>query len=286
MSSLNADMSHLDRSRGALRTWLDENGFKGRVPFLTVTLGSCLGGIVDQFAHAPSVPHGRLEWPTPRVKGHAGMVHAVQLGGELVLLVAGRAHYYGTQNIQQTVTAARVMTLLGCKRHLFTCASGGIRDDLGPGDLVIITDHLNEMGVNPLSGYNVDALGKRFPDMSVAYCPEIRAALHSAARDLDHPIAEGVYAAVPGPSYETPAEIRKLERVGADMVGMSTVPEMIAVRHMGARAAALSMVTNKAAGKVKGATLDHDEVGETAAEHNERFQDVVLATVRKLCHGK
>jgi purine-nucleoside phosphorylase len=185
------------------------------------------------------------------------------------MVMQGRVHLYEGHPLSQVVLPIRTMVASGCKVILVTNAAGGIRADLNPGNLVVINDHINLTARNPLIGINDDRLGPRFPDMSAAYDPELRAIAYQQAAAEGLSLKEGVYAGLLGPSYETPAEIRMLRQIGADLVGMSTVPEVIAARHMGARILGISCVTNKAAGI--GGTLSHDEVKETANKVTEAF---------------
>jgi purine-nucleoside phosphorylase len=204
------------------------------------------------------------------VVGHAGQIVFGRRGGVEVLALQGRIHYYEGHDLQRVVFPARVLIAAGCKTLIITNAAGGIDASLRPGELVILRDHLNLMGGSPLRGANDERLGARFPDMTTAYDPELRALAAAAGNDVGLTLREGVYAGLPGPQYETPAEVRMLRVLGADLAGMSTVPEVIAAVHMGARVLGLSCCTNLAAG-ISPHKLSHAEVTETAARVRDQF---------------
>ncbi len=242
----------------------------GVTPAVGVVLGSGLGAFADTLGSLVKVPYSRIPgMPVPGVVGHAGNLCLGEVGGAAVACLQGRVHAYEGLPLERIVFAARLLAELGCRAVLLTNAAGGIRADLTPGSLMLITDHINLMGRNPLVGPN-DPVGPRFPDMSEAYDPALRAAAHDAAQATGAELAEGVYAALLGPTYETPAEIRMLRTIGADAVGMSTVPEVIALRHRGVGVGAVSCITNLAAG-IGDAPLDHSEVEETAGLTRGRF---------------
>lgn len=244
----------------------------GRTPRLALILGSGLGRLAAQLSPALDVAFADVPgFPPAGIHGHAGRVIAGSLDGVDVLAFAGRWHLYEGYEPDIAALPVRVAHTLGARTLLVSNAAGGIRRSLHPGDLMIIRDHINLMWRNPLAG-PVAPHETRFPDMCAPYDRDLAAALRAAAADARIPVAEGVYAAVLGPSYETPAEIRMLERLGADAVGMSTVPEVIAARALGMRVAGVSLIANPAAGL--GAPLDHDEVlaaGARAADHVERL---------------
>lgn len=246
-------------------------------PRLGIVLGSGLGAFADQLEDAVAVPYAALPgFAHSTVQGHAGRLVAGRCAGVPLLVMQGRVHRYEGHPLAQVVLPVRAMIAAGCGTLVLTNAAGGIRPDLAPGGLVLITDHLNLVGDNPLLGPNDERLGPRFPDLSVAYDLDLRAAAHAAAREAGLTLAEGVYAALSGPCYETPAEVRMLRTLGADVVGMSTVPEVIAARHMGARVLALSCVANAAAGL--GGVLSHLEVMEVVG----RMEVAVTALLRQL----
>jgi purine-nucleoside phosphorylase len=218
-------------------------------PRVAVVLGSGLGAFADELADRTEIPYSAIPgWPCSTAIGHAGKLVFGRLGALEVAVMAGRVHLYEGYTPAQVTFGVRVLGALGVRSIVFTNAAGGINLALERGGLVLISDHINLQGSNPLAGPNDDNLGPRFPDMSEAYSRQLRALAHEVGSELGIRLAEGVYAAVLGPSYETPAEIRYLRTIGADLVGMSTVPEAIAANHMGMRALGISCVTNMAAG--------------------------------------
>ena len=232
-------------------------------PRVGVVLGSGLGAFGDALS-GPKIPYAELpHMPVSKVAGHAGNLCFGESSGVPVVCMQGRVHFYEGHELSAVVHGVRTMARLGVTAVLLTNAAGGCDPSFRAGDFMIVTDHLNLTARSPLIGPNDDALGPRFPDMSIAYDPLLRDAAKAAARELGIPLREGVYAWLTGPSYETPAEIRALRTLGASAVGMSTVPEVIALRHMGVRAAALSCITNLAAG-MQATPLSHAEVEETA----------------------
>jgi inosine/guanosine/xanthosine phosphorylase family protein len=237
-------------------------------PEVGVVLGSGLGGLADALDGAVEVPYGEIPgWPPATALGHDGTLVLGTLDGVRVAAMKGRAHLYEGLTPAQVVFGVRVLGLLGVRTLVLTNAVGGIRDDLAPGRLLLVADHLNLQGSSPLVGPNDDALGPRFPDLSDAYDPSLRDAARAAAAGLGLDLAEGVYAAWLGPAFETPAEIRMLRTLGADVVGMSLVPEVLAARHLGLRCLGVSVVTNRAAGLAAGPIDPHHvlEVGARAA---------------------
>lgn len=258
---------------------------RGRVPLrprAAVVLGSGLGGFVERLRGAVSIPYAEIpNWPPCGVVGHAGRFVVGELGGRAVAALAGRAHYYEGHDLKTVTFGTRVLGLLGVRTLVLTNAAGGIGPHLAPGTLMVIDDHINLMGANPLVGPNEDRFGPRFPDMTDAYSPRLRALADEAARSLGVALAHGVYAALAGPSYETPAEIRYLRTIGADAVGMSTVPETIVARHMGIEVLGLSCITNLAAG-VLPRPLSHDEVMATAERVRETFGALLEAILVRL----
>jgi purine-nucleoside phosphorylase len=232
-------------------------------PKVAVVLGSGLGAFSRELSDAVEIPYAEiLNWPAATAAGHAGKLVLGKIGATEVAVMAGRAHLYEGYSPAEVTFGVRVLGALGVRGMALTNAAGGINLSYGRGALVLISDHINLQGVNPLVGRNDDSLGPRFPDMSEAYSCEYRRTAHRVADELGIELAEGVYAAVLGPSYETPAEIRYLRSVGADLVGMSTVPEVIAANHMGMRVLGISCVTNMAAG-ILPHKLSHAEVLET-----------------------
>jgi purine-nucleoside phosphorylase len=219
------------------------------VPRAAVVLGSGLGGFADQVEDGVQIPYGEIPgWPVSTALGHAGTLVLGTFAGVPLAVMKGRAHLYEGHSADRVVFGVRVLGRLGAGALVLTNACGGVREDLAPGDLVLVSDHLNLQGTSPLVGPNDDTLGPRFPDMSSAYDPALRELAHEAAARLGQSLSEGVYAAWLGPAFETPAEIRMIRALGGDLVGMSTVPEVLAARHMGIRCLAISCVTNMAAG--------------------------------------
>ena len=233
-------------------------------PVVGVVLGSGLGAFGEQLEQC--IPYEKLPgMPVSRVSGHAGNLRFGQIDGISVACLQGRIHLYEGHDPDAVVFGVRLLGRLGCRAVLLTNAAGGISPQLAPGDRMLVTDHLNLTGKNPLAGPLGDALGARFIDMGKAYDPGLAELARAAARDTGTSLKEGVYAGVLGPSYETPAEIRMLRTMGADAVGMSTVLEVIALRQQGVRVAAISCITNFAAGISK-TPLDHYEVQEIARQ--------------------
>jgi purine-nucleoside phosphorylase len=242
-----------------------ESRIGGRRPRIAVVLGSGLGAFADELSARYEVPYTEIpHWPVSTAVGHAGRLVFGRIGGLEIVVMAGRAHLYEGYTPEQVVFGVRVLGSLGVVSIVFTNAAGGINLKLQRGGLVLISDHINLQGSNPLTGPNDDWLGARFPDMSEAYPVNFRSIAIQTARELGIELSEGVYAAMLGPSYETPAEIRFLRTIGADVVGMSTVPEVIAANHMGIRVLAISCVTNMAAG-ILPQKISHEEVLETGA---------------------
>ncbi len=250
-------------------------------PTVGIVLGSGLGSFADSLEDPAHVQYGQIPgFAESKVKGHAGKLVAGVSGGTTVLAMQGRVHCYEGHPISQIVLPIRTMVHVGCKIVIITNAAGGIRTSFTPGDLALITDHINMTGINPLMGDNDDRLGPRFPDMSAAYDPELRELAHQVSAQEGIPLKDGVYNWLLGPTYETPAEIRMARTVGADLAGMSTVPEVIAARHMGARILGVSCVTNMAAGLQQ--SLSHEEVKETASRVKETFIHLITSLVAAL----
>ena len=236
----------------------------GAVPDTAVVLGSGLGDFADRLAGAYVTPYEDLpNWPPSTVVGHSGRLVIGNIAGRRIAALAGRAHFYEGHDLATVVFAVRVMGRLGVKQVILTNAAGGINTGFAQGALMIIDDHINLLGSNPLIGRNDERLGVRFPDMSEVYSSRMRRIADEAAAAAGIPLTHGVYVATHGPSYETPAEIRYFRKIGADAVGMSTVPEAIAARHMGLEVLGISCITNMAAGVLPG-PLNHEEVMETA----------------------
>ena len=233
-------------------------------PLVGVVLGSGLGAFGDTLEDRTQIPYADIpKMPMSRVVGHAGVLSLGLVDQVEVACMQGRVHLYEGHESERVVFGVRLLARLGCKAVLLTNAAGGIHPSLKPGNLMLLIDHINLTGRNPLVGPNVDTLGPRFPDMTEAYDRGLCSLARKAARLEGLTLHEGVYLANLGPTYETPAEIRMARALGADAVGMSTVPEVIALRHMGVRTAAISCITNFAAG-IAPTPLDHREVEEVA----------------------
>ena len=250
-------------------------------PSLGIILGSGLGGVARRFRNPRRLPFASVPgFPRATVVGHSGELIAGELSGREVLAFSGRFHIYEGHPATLAGFPARVLHALGVDTMLTSNAAGGVRPPFEAGDLMIISDHLNLLWTNPLIGA-LEPGDERFPDMSTPYDPELRAHLADAIRAAGLVAREGVYAACPGPSYETPAEVRMLQSLGADAVGMSTVPEVLVARARGMRVAALSCITNLAAGR-SSQTLDHTEVIDTAKRVEQSVADVVERFVGKI----
>lgn len=251
-----------------------------RAPETAIVLGSGLGGLADRIADAVRIPYDGIPgFHAPTVEGHRGELVAGVLAGRPVVAQSGRFHLYEGHPAEVTGFPARVFAGLGIRNFIVTNAAGGIRPGFAAGTLMLIIDHLNLTGRNPLVGRAV-ADEPRFPDMSAAYDPALRALALEVARERSIPLESGVYAALLGPSYETPAEIRMLATLGADAVGMSTVPEVIVAHARGMRCLGISIVTNPAAGVSKTA-LNHAEVMETAGKAGARLGDLIEGIVAR-----
>jgi purine-nucleoside phosphorylase len=254
----------------------------GERPEVGIVLGSGLGDFAAGLTNAVSIPYGEIpHWPASAVVGHAGTLVIGSIGGRRVAALSGRAHYYEGHSMQVATFAIRVLGLLGVRTLILTNAAGGINLAFKPGTLMVIDDHINLMGSNPLIGTNDDRFGPRFPDMTEAYSTRLRQIADLAARARGLAVAHGIYVAVHGPSYETPAEIRYLRTIGADAVGMSTVPETIVGRHMGMEIAGISCITNPAAG-VLPQPLVHDEVMAVARRVRGGFTALLEAMIERL----
>jgi purine-nucleoside phosphorylase len=250
-------------------------------PKVAVVLGSGLGDFAAELRDATVIPYKEIpSFPRSTAIGHAGNLVLGTLDGVPLAVMQGRPHFYEGNGFAEAAFPIRVLRRLGVKALVLTNAAGGINPAYGRGALVAIRDHLNLMGGSPLIGPNDDRFGPRFPDMTYAYDREYRKIALQAAKDQEIELHEGVYAAMHGPSYETPAEIQMLARIGADLVGMSTVPEVIAARHMDLRVLAISCVTNMAAG-LSGEVINHEEVLETG----QRVKGKFLALVRAVLPG-
>lgn len=253
-----------------------------RAPKVGLILGSGLGSFADKLSDPVAIEYGSIPgFPVSKVHGHAGRLVIGERGGAMCVAMQGRTHLYEGHRASEVAFPARVLIALGARVLLVTNAAGGLNPSWSPGTLMLIRDHLDFLRDHPLRGPNDERLGPRFPDMTTAYAPELRALVKDVAVAQRIALEEGVYVAMPGPCYETPAEVKMLQLLGADATGMSTVPEVIVARHMGARAIGISCITNQAAG-ITGAPLSHDEVTETATRVRTTFEgllDGILAAL-------
>ncbi len=252
-----------------------------QIPVCGIVLGSGLGGLAERIEDAVRIPFSHVPgFPTATVAGHAGQVIVGTLGGRPVVAFAGRFHMYEGHDAALAAFPVRVIHALGARVYFASNAAGGVRRTFSPGDLMVVADHMNLMFRNPLAG-PLQAGDERFPDMSDPYDRGLRAQLHEAGKTAGVSLQDGVYCGLLGPTYETPAEVRMLERLGVDAVGMSTVPEVIVARALGMRVAAVSCITNKAAG-LSVDTLHHGEVVEVGKLVGPRFEALVTAFVKSL----
>lgn len=252
-------------------------------PLVGLVLGSGLGAFAEGLEERTAISYDKIpNFPVPSgVVGHAGELVLGRVGSTPVVVLSGRIHYYEGRPMPDVVFPVRMLARMGVKAVVLTNAAGGVRLSFRPGDLMLITDHINALGTNPLVGANEDALGSRFPDMSVVYDAKLGTVIKAEARRLRIPLRQGIYVSLTGPSYETPAEIRMWRKLGVDAVGMSTVPEAIALRHAGVRVAGISTITNMAAGILK-KPLNHVEVLETTQRIASRFVKLLEAIVPKI----
>ena len=251
-------------------------------PDLALVLGSGLGGLADRIEDPVYIPYGQIpHFPVSTAPGHAGRFVFGRLSGRMVLCMQGRFHYYEGHDMAAIALPVRVLKALGCRALVLTNAAGGVNWDFSVGDFMLITDHINFMGANPLRGENDDAIGPRFCDMTHVYTPEFQQTARQVAAQQGITLREGVYLGYMGPSFETPAEIRAFRTLGADAVGMSTVPEAIAASHCGLPVLGVSLITNMAAG-MAGKRLSVDEVIEIANQRGPVFQDFIRTVVGAL----
>ena len=254
----------------------------GDIPKTVVVLGSGLGVMAEEITDKVVIPYSEIpHFPVSTVAGHAGELIIGKLNFAPIIAMNGRFHFYEGYDFEQITFPIRVFSLLGVKNIILTNAAGGINFDYAAGDFMIIRDHINFSGVSPLRGKNMAEFGPRFPDMTNLYDAELSKRIRDLANDLKMNINEGVYAYLQGPNYETPAEIKALRVLGADAVGMSTVPEAIVARHSGIKVAGISCITNMAAG-ILDQPLSHEEVNETAALVREQFKELIKNVVMDL----
>ena len=252
------------------------------VPRIAIVLGSGLGDFANSLGDAVSMPYGELpHWPASKVIGHEGKLVVGTAKGRTIAALAGRSHAYEGHDLRVVTFGVRVLGLLGVKTLILTNAAGGVNTGFAAGALMVIDDHINLIGGNPLVGTNDDRFGPRFPDMSEVYSTRLRTIADEAARQMQVTLPHGIYVALLGPSYETPAEIRYLRTIGADAVGMSTVPEAIAARHMGLEVLGISCISNMAAG-VLPQPLDHADVMETTRRVRGQFIALLEGIIGRL----
>ena len=254
-------------------------------PKVAIILGSGLGVLANRLTDPISIPYHQIpHFPRPSVAGHLGNASIGRLAGSSIVALQGRFHYYEGHDLEAVTFPVRALRAIGVETLILTAATGGIHPDYRAGDLMLVSDHLNLIGSNPLRGPNDDRLGPRFPDMTDVYDRMLRDLAKQEAGRIKLPLHEGVYAALPGPSYETPAEIRMLRTLGADVVGMSTVPEAIVARHAGMRVLAFALVTNGAAG-MTGQKITHEEVLIEGRKAGERLGGLIEAIVPEINPG-
>jgi purine-nucleoside phosphorylase len=277
--SIFVTLEQIDRAADAIRK---RTSYRPRVGLI---LGSGLNGLADSVQKADIIPYGELpNWPVSTVQGHAGRLVIGELEGQTALVMQGRIHFYEGYSMSQITLPVRVMLRLGLEMMFVTNAAGGVNPDFSPGDVMLITDNLNliaMMGGNPLMGPNIDELGPRFPDMSQAYDRKLMDLARQVASNENIPLREGIYCALSGPSFEGPADLRFLRGIGADAVGMSTVPEVIVARHGGMRVLGLSGISNKA--NLDGSTATtHEEVIEAGKVITPKIEKIIRGVLRSL----
>jgi len=277
--SADFDAAQFTRAEQAAKFILGHTALRPRI---ALVLGSGLGGFADELENAVRIPYGDIPFfPRSTAVGHAGTLVIGTVAGVAVAAMQGRVHLYEGYSPQQVTFPIRTFGRMGVQSVVLTNAAGGINPNYGRGALVVIRDHINLQGQNPLVGANEDRFGPRFPDMTDAYNAEFRKYALEDAERLGGGIHEGIYAAMLGPSYETPAEIRFLRTIGADLVGMSTVPEVIVARHLGLEVLAISCVTNMAAG-MSGEKINHEEVMETGERVRAKFLALLRSALPKI----
>lgn len=244
-------------------------------------LGSGLGELADEIENPIVIPYTEIpSFPVSTVAGHAGQLVYGTLGGKRVLALQGRFHYYEGYSMNEVTFPVRVMRFLGTESIIVTNAAGGVNKEFSPGDLMLITDHINSFGTNPLIGPNDEQFGVRFPDLTQAYDLDYQNIAKEVANELKLSLKEGVYYGVTGPTYETPAEVRMIQKVGGDAVGMSTIPEVIVARHAGMRVVGISCISNLAAGM--GETLNHEDVIEVTTKIRSSFKQLIVNLLQKI----
>jgi purine-nucleoside phosphorylase len=258
---------------------------QGRTPRVAVVLGSGLGGVADAVQDGIEIPYSEIpHFARSTVQGHSGKLIIGSCRGVDVVLMKGRVHFYEGYSMEAVTLPVRVFSLMGIRSLILTNAAGGTAPHLLPGSLMALTDHINLMGENPLLGPNDERFGARFPDMSGVYTPAYVEAAHEIAREIGVVLFEGVYMAVRGPTYETPAEIRMMRKLGADAVGMSTVPEATVARHCGMNVLAISCITNVAAGMTS-AELNHSEVITVGEWAGKQLAELIVRVIPRIVNA-
>jgi len=260
-------------------TYIEEQGIK-KVD-VGLILGSGLGELADEIENPIMIPYEKIpSFPVSTVAGHAGQLVYGTLGEKKVLALQGRFHYYEGYEMNEVTFPVRVMSLLGTESLIVTNAAGGVNENFTPGDLMLITDHINAFGTNPLIGPNDDKYGPRFPDLTRAYDLEYQQLAKEVASELNLSLQEGIYYGTTGPTYETPAEVRMIQTVGGDAVGMSTVPEVIVARHSDMRVLGISCISNLAAGM--GEELNHEDVIAITTQIRSSFKQLIVNTLQRI----
>ncbi|HSB09855.1 MAG TPA: purine-nucleoside phosphorylase [Blastocatellia bacterium] len=273
-------ISPYDKAAEAARFILSKA--QGRAPRVAVVLGSGLGGVAEALEGGVDIPYSDIpHFVTSTVQGHDGMLIVGSVGGVDVALMKGRVHFYEGYSMDEVTLPIRVFNVLGIGSLILTNAAGGTAPHLEPGALMAITDHINLMGESPLRGPNDERFGPRFPDMTAAYTTAYLELAHEVAREIGVVLFEGVYMALRGPSYETPAEIRMMRKLGADAVGMSTVPEVIVARHCGMSVLAISCITNVAAG-LSSTQIDHSEVMIVGERTGKQLAELIVRLIPRI----
>src|SRR5229473_385802 len=251
-----------------------------------IVLGSGLGAFAEALTDATAIPYGEIPgFARSTVEGHAGRLVIGKAGGTILAAMQGRFHFYEGYSLEEVTFPIRVLKLLGVRTLVLTNAAGALNTEFAPGSLMVISDHINLLGANPLTGPNDDRFGPRFPDLTSVYAPELQNMVIEEARAMGTEMRRGIYAALSGPSYETPAEIHMVRTLGADAVGMSTVPEAIVARHMDMRVIGISCITNLAAG-VSDRPVDHSQVIATGERVREQFTELLRRVVVRLKTGQ
>ena len=259
------------------------NSIEKKVPSLAIVLGSGLGGFIRDLQPDIAIPYSSIpHFPLSTVKGHQGSLYFCKLEKSNIIILSGRVHLYEGYSPFDVAFSIRVLGSLGIKNIILTNAAGALNPQFDVGSIMLITDHINMTGQNPLTGPNIEEWGPRFPDMSQVYCPRLQKLAREAARKSGIPLERGVYICVPGPSLETPAETRAFRRMGADAIGMSTVMEAIAAKHMGMSILGLSCLTNKNLPDCMAET-SHEEILEQARLTNANLSKLLLALIPEIC---